>query len=82
MTLLIGLLSAAGALIVLWAFRTKQIGGLVLSGLAGVAGLVAADLISGLFDFNIPLNALTIGMSAVGGLPGCILVNVMQIIFR
>lgn len=46
--------------------------------LSGIAALFAADVMMSLYGNNMPLNALTIGISALGGIPGVILLILLN----
>lgn len=54
----------------------------LLSAAAGFAALTAADLIGSFLDLNLPLNLLSVSLSVLGGLPGVILLNVLNVLFR
>ena len=79
--LLTTMLAVTGGVILIYSLKKCKIRYSILSVLTGIAALFAADVISGFFDFNIPINAFTLGVSAVGGIPGVILLNIMSILF-
>ncbi len=54
----------------------------LLSVLSGAAGLGALYLLRQLCGVGLPLNEVTIGVSAVGGVPGVILLLMTQLILR
>ena len=80
--LLLAAFAAFGGVIILFGLRRYKLRFLLLSALCGFAALLAADFICGLFDFNLPINAFSIAVSAVGGLPGVILLNALTAFFK
>ena len=79
--LLLTVSAALGGVILIYGIKRFKLRFMLLSAFCGFAALIAADLICGFFDFNLPVNAFSIAFSAVGGLPGVILLNVMNAIF-
>ena len=77
MSLLAVVFAASGCVIVLYAFLKRKLPQFLLSALAGVAAFFAADYLSSFFSFTLPLNAFTLAVSAVGGVPGVILLNLL-----
>ena len=75
------LLIPTGIVVLLYAFRKVRLRYLLLSAMSGLLALIAADFVCSFFSFNLPLNALSLGMAAVGGIPGAILYNVLAVIF-
>ena len=51
----------------------------LVSSLCGVAGLAAVALLSPLTGFSLPLNTFTAGCSVILGLPGVILLLVLNV---
>ena len=80
--LLTTMLAVTGGVIIIFSLKKCKIRYIILSALTGIAALFAADVISGFFDFNIQINALTLCASAVGGIPGVILLNILSILFH
>ena len=76
------LLIVCGAIMLMIAVKTCRLRHLLLSAASGTVALVAADLLCAFFDFNLPMNVFTLLLSALGGLPGVILLNLLTIIFR
>ena len=74
------LFAAAGGAIVLYALGKRRLPFFLLSAAAGIAAFFAADLAGGLFHFRLPLNAFTLAVSAVGGVPGVILLCLLPLI--
>ena len=75
-------LAVCGLIIFIYVLKKCKIKYFLLSAFSGLAALFAADLIGRFFEFNLPLNAFTVTLGALGGLPGVILVNLLNIIFR
>lgn len=46
--------------------------------LHGIAALIAADVMLSLYSQNMPINALTLAVSAFGGIPGVILLVLLK----
>ena len=80
--LLLILLSVCGSILLIYTLKKSKLRYFLLSAFSGVAALIGADLIGGLFDFNLPLNALSVSLGAMGGLPGVILLNILTVFFR
>lgn len=78
MTLLFTLLIISGIIIGIVAIKKLRFLQIVLSVFSGVSALLACDLIFSLFGQNIPLNAYTISISAIGGIPGVILLTILR----
>lgn len=74
------LFAAAGGAIVLYALGKRRLPFFLLAAAAGVAAFFAADLVGGLFSFRLPLNAFTLAVSAVGGVPGVILLCLLPLV--
>ncbi len=45
---------------------------------SGIAALIAADVMMSLYGKNMPLNVYTISISALGGIPGVIMLILLQ----
>ncbi len=70
-------------LYVLFAARSGQFKkSIVRTALAGVGILILLHLVGGYFGFMIPLNIYTVTFSALTGLPGVILISVMDLIMN
>ena len=80
--LLVCVLAAMGGILILYAYRKCSLKYWVLTALCGVAALIAADLVCGFFEFDMPLNAFTLSVSAVGGIPGVILLNILKAVMK
>ena len=80
--LLLLILCVAGSAVL--AASLKKNGPMIplLSALCGIAALFAADLVCGFFDMNLPVNAFTLGVSAVFGMPGVILLNILNVMLK
>ena len=59
----------------------KLIVKILLNALTGFLLLILANLISGFFDFSLPINLLNCLISGVFGIPGVILLVVLRLIF-
>ena len=80
--LLITVFAAFGGILLIYLMKKRRLRWGILSALTGLAGLFAADLLSGFFDFNIPMNVLSLSAAAIGGIPGVILINLLNVMFR
>ncbi len=72
---------AAGAVILLWMMKARRPGTALLSAAFGAAALLAANLLSAFIPLSMPLNTFTLFVSAIGGIPGVILLHLMFAIF-
>ncbi|MBQ7637572.1 MAG: pro-sigmaK processing inhibitor BofA family protein [Clostridia bacterium] len=70
--------SVLGAIILIYALKRIKVGYLILSALSGFSALFAADIVCSFFDLNLPVNFFSAAISAVGGIPGVILLNVLN----
>ena len=71
------LFGAAGAVVLLYALFGGRLRWLLVSALSGAAAFFAADFLSAFLPIQLPLNAFTLAVSALGGLPGVVLLNVL-----
>ena len=71
----------AGAVILFYALRKLRLRILFASLCLGAASLFAANLIAGFFRFHMPVNVFTVLVSAVGGIPGVILLHILSAVF-
>lgn len=76
------LFAVCGGILLIFAIKKCRLRHLLLSAGSGLAALIAADLIGGFFDYNLPLNVFSVSLSALGGLPGVILLNLLSVLFR
>ena len=79
---LLFLLAAAGLLCLGYAIKKTRLRTALLSALSGIAALFAADLVCTAFGGNLAMNAFTLTVSAVGGIPGVVLLNLLTALFR
>ena len=79
--LLLVCFAVTGGILFLYMLKKSKIRFGLLSACTGIAALIAADLICGFFDFNLPMNAFSLCVSAVGGIPGVILLNILTVLF-
>ena len=68
--------------IVAWFKSGHPLRAMLLSAVTGTAGLSALYLLQQLCGVGLPVNEVTIGVSAVGGVPGVILLLMTQLILR
>ena len=61
------------------AHQRRPVRSLLVSALCGAAGLAAVALLSPLTGFSLPLNTFTAGCSVILGLPGVILLLVLNV---
>lgn len=71
---------SAGAVTLLYALRKLTIRTIILSACAGVASLFAADVLLGFTHMNLPINCFSVLCAAVGGLPGTILLLLLNVV--
>ncbi len=76
------ILLPAGAAVLLYAVKKCRLRHVLLSAAAGLLTLVGTDLVAGFLNISVPLNALSLSLAAVGGVPGVILYHVMTAVFR
>lgn len=67
--------------ILLFAVRKNRIGFGFLSALCGFFALIASYLAGRFIEVNIPITPFSVAVSAVGGIPGVILLTVLLTIF-
>jgi len=72
--------AVSGAIILLYAVKKLKFRYIFLSALSGLAALFAADFLCSFFGMNLPVNAFSLSVSAIGGIPGVILLNVLNAI--
>ena len=73
--------AVTGGILLLYMLKKCKLRFGILSACTGIAALFAADLICGFFDFNLPINAFSLCISAIGGIPGVILLNILTVLF-
>ena len=61
------------------AHQRRPVRSLLVSALCGVAGLAAVALLNPLTGFSLPLNTFTVGCSVILGLPGVILLLILNV---
>ena len=74
--------AVTGGILFLYTLKRCRLRFAMLSACSGIAALIAADLVCGYFDFNLPINIFSLAVSAIGGIPGVILLNVLTAMFR
>ncbi len=80
--LLLFVLAACGFILFVYTIKKCRFRYFLLSAVSGIAALVAADLIGGFFELNLPFNVLSVSLGALAGLPGVILLNILTAFFR
>ena len=75
------LLSVLGACVLLYALKKIKLRYVLLSALSGLCALFASDFICSFFDMEVKINAFSLSLSAIGGIPGVILLNVLNTVF-
>ena len=70
-----------GLILLIYGLKKSLIRYTLLSACSGIAALIATDLIGGMIRINVPLNIFSISISAIGGVPGVILLHILKIIF-
>ena len=79
--LVAGVVIALYVLLKIIAAPIKLIIKLLLNALVGFLLLFLANLISGFFDFSIPINLITCLISGIFGIPGVIFLVVLKLLF-
>ena len=79
--LMAALVISAVVVLKILAAPLKLIVKILLNALSGFLLLILANLISGFFDFALPINFLNCLISGVFGIPGVILLVVFQLLF-
>ena len=74
------ILAAAAAGFIIWGMvRTRRpVIALSLSALSGIAALFAVNLLGTVLPIDLPVNWVSIGTGALGGVPGIIALLIMQ----
>ena len=78
MNLTISILAAAGLALLFFAVKKIRPGAILLSAAAGLAALFGADIALGFTQLNLPINVFTALCAAIGGIPGVILLLVLN----
>lgn len=79
--LMAALVISAVVVLKILAAPLKLIVKILLNALSGFLLLILTNLISGFFDFALPINFLNCLISGVFGIPGVILLVVFQLLF-
>lgn len=69
---------SGGAVLIIFMLRCLRLRHILLSCFSGVLALLAADFVLSFAQKNLPLNFFTLGCSAVGGIPGVILLTLLD----
>ncbi|MBQ6066993.1 MAG: pro-sigmaK processing inhibitor BofA family protein [Clostridia bacterium] len=78
MNLTVFILAAAGLATLVIAVKRIRPGAILLSAAAGLAALFGADIVLGFTHLNLPINVFTALCAAAGGIPGVILLLVLN----
>lgn len=78
MNMTAAIMIAAGALLTIWAVKNINPGTFLLSALLGLGAMFAADLILGFTYLNLPVNWATLLCAITGGIPGVILIVILN----
>lgn len=73
-------LTVAGLIIIGFMIKKLKLSQILLCAFSGVAALLACDLVFSFFGMNMPLNVFTILISSVGGIPGVILLTLINLL--
>lgn len=79
--LLAAVVIAAAVLLKIFAAPIKLVFKLLLNMASGFLLLILANLISGFFDFAVPINTVSCLLSGLFGIPGVILLIVIKLLF-
>lgn len=80
MTLLFSILILSGIFIGIFALKKMKFTQILLVITSGISALLACDFVLSLFGQNMPVNLYTLSISAVGGIPGVILLSLLKTI--
>lgn len=78
MNLTVLILAVAGLALLVYAVKKIHPGTILLSAAAGLAALFGADIVLGFTQADLPVNAFTALCAAVGGIPGVILLLMLN----
>lgn len=67
-----------GAVLLLFSIKKLKLRYTLLSALSGMAAFFAADFITLFLHTELPMNAFSLSVSALGGIPGVILLVLAQ----
>ena len=70
-----------GFIIIISMFRTKKLS-LFMTALQGIASLIAANFIGGFFGVHLSVNAFSLGVCGLGGLPGTVMLLITDTLFK
>ena len=68
----------SGIVTLFYAIKKLRLRYTVLSALSGLASFFAVDWICSFFESDIPLNAFSLSVCAIGGIPGLILLILLH----
>ena len=81
MNILFTLLIAAGIVLIIFMIRKLRFTQILLSMCSGIAALFCCDFLTSMTGLiSMPVNAYTLGISAIGGIPGVILLVLLDIL--
>ena len=81
MNLLFILLMVSGAILIIFMLKKLTIGKIFLSVASGLCALFCCDLVMSFFcPDGLPLNPYTLSISALGGIPGVILLVLLKML--
>ena len=80
--LLLLLFIAYAAVLLLYGLRRVKARYCLLSAMTGVLTLLGTDFLCSLFQSGVPVTPFTLAVSAVGGVPGALLVNALHLFLR
>ena len=83
MTAVYVVLGIAGLFILISMVRScRFFSALIITALQGITALFSADFIGSFIGVNLSVNAFTITLSALGGIPAVILLLISGVLFR
>ena len=72
-----------GFIIIISMFRTKKfLLSLFMTALQGIASIIAANFIGGFFGVHLSVNAFSLGVCGLGGLPGTVMLLITDTLFK
>lgn len=70
--------ASIGCILLLYGLKKNKLRYILLTAAAGILSYLAADQLSGLLNGNLPVNLFSTAVSAVFGIPGAVLLILLQ----
>ncbi len=82
MNTLLLLFSVFGGILLVYILKKIRLRYALLSALSGIAAFFAADFVCSFLELHLSLNVFSLTVSALGGIPGVILLHLLTALFR